>query len=183
MNISSTIFGLAILTAAATQRPARGADLKPETLRAWNQYVRNADVQMQARLEPGRHFLWTDETPERSRRVRKGEILIAPIEESGMRHVPDGLIHHWVGALFIPNGTLESVLAVAHDFDRYKEIYRPKVLDSRLLACGDGRQEYSMVWMNNIVFVNATLQNRYEARDFAVDKQRFLHDNARHQCA
>ena len=173
MKISTTLFGLAILTAAAAPRLAYCAELKPDTLRAWDQYVKNADSQMRARLEPGRQFLWTDETPDRSQRVRKGEILIAPMDESGMRHVPDGLIHHWVGALFIPNATLAGVLAMAHDYDRYKEVYRPKVLDSRLLACGDGRQEYSMVWMNNIVFVSATLQNRYEARDFPVDRQRF----------
>lgn len=173
MKISTTLFGLVILTLAATPRLACGAELKPDTLRAWNQYVRNADSHMHARLEPGRHFLWTDETPDRAERVRKGEILIAPMDGAGMQHVPDGLIHHWVGALFIPNATLEGVLAAAHDYDRYKEVYRPKVLDSRLLACGDGRQEYSMVWMNNIVFVNATLQSRYEARDFAVDPRRW----------
>ena len=173
MKISTPLFGLAILTFATAPRLAYCAELKPETLRAWNQYVRSADSHMHARLEPGRHFLWTDETPDRGERVRKGEILIAPMEGAGMQHVIDGLIHHWVGALFIPNATLAGVLAMAHDYDRYKEIYRPKVLDSRLLACGDDRQEYLMVWMNNIVFVNATLQNRYEARDFAVDQQRF----------
>ncbi|MDR3698126.1 MAG: hypothetical protein P4L56_00740 [Candidatus Sulfopaludibacter sp.] len=166
MKISSALLGLALLTGA------QGAELKPETLRAWNQYVHDADSAMRARLEPGRHFLWTDEAPDRAARVRKGEILIAPMDGAGMHHVPDGLIHHWVGAMFIPDATLDGVLAVAHDYDRYKDIYRPKVLDSRLLACGDGRQEYSMVWMNNIVFVNATLQSHYEAHDFRVDRQR-----------
>jgi len=173
MKIKSTLFGLALLTVSNTTRLACGAELKPETLRAWEQYVSNADSRMHARLEPGRHFLWTDEAPDRGARVRGGEILVAPVDGSGMQHVPDGLIHHWVGSLFIPKATLAGVLAVAHDYDRYKEIYRPKVLDSRLLACGDRQQEYSMVWMNNIVFVNATLQSRYEARDFAVDPQRW----------
>jgi hypothetical protein len=173
MKTRTVLFALVVLTAAAAVRLARGAELQPETLRAWNQYVGAADSQMHARLQPGRHFLWTDEAPDRAVRLRRGEILVAPVDGSGMRHVPDGLIHHWVGALFIPNATLAGVLAVAHDYGRYKEIYRPKVLDSSLLACGDGRQEYSMLWMNNVLFVNAALQSRYEARDFPVDGQRW----------
>jgi len=160
MKIASALLGVAMLTAA------QGAELNPQTVRAWNQYVREADAAMRARLEPGRHFLWTDQAPDRAERVRKGEILIAPVDGAGMHHVPDGLIHHWVGAMFIPGATLQGVLAVAHDYARYKEIYKPKVLDSTLLACGDSRQEYSMLWMNNVLFVNAALQSRYEARDF-----------------
>jgi hypothetical protein len=167
MKIASALLGLALLTGA------RGAELKPETLRAWNQYVHDADSAMRARLAPDRHFLWIDETPDRAERVRKGEILIAPVDGAGMHHVPDGLIHHWVGAMFIPDATLDGVLAVAHDYGRYKEIYKPKVLDSRLLACGDSRQEYSMLWMNNVLFVNAALQSRYEARDFPAGPHRW----------
>ncbi len=167
MKFSSALLGLALLTAV------QGAELKPETVRAWNQYVHDADSAMHARLSPGRHFLWTDEAPDRAERVRKGEILVAPVDGAGMHHVPDGLIHHWVGAMFIPGATLDGVLAVAHDFGRYKEIYKPKVLDSRLLAGGDSRQEYSMLWMNNVLFVNAALESRYEARDFAAGPHRW----------
>ena len=85
----------------------------------------------------------------------------------------DGLIHHWVGALFIPDATLESVLSVAHDYDHYKEMFRPKVVDSKLLACEDGHQKYSVLWLNNVLFVNAALQSQYEARDFPVDQRRW----------
>ena len=85
----------------------------------------------------------------------------------------DGLIHHWVGALFIPDATLESVLSVAHDYDHYQEMFRPKVVDSKLLACEDGQQKYSVLWLNNVLFVNAALKSQYEARDFPVDQRRW----------
>jgi hypothetical protein len=150
-----------------------GAELRPETLQAWNEYVRSADSRMGARLDPGHQFLWTDESPERSARLRRGEILVEAMTGSGTRRVPDGLIHHWVGALFIPDATLESVLAVAHDYDHYKDIYGPKVVDSKLLACGNGQQKYSMLWLNNVLFVNAALRTQYEARDFQVDQRRW----------
>jgi hypothetical protein len=170
MKRTGLLLGLAI----AAIRPSSAAELKPETLRAWNQYVHMAEARMQARLESGRQFLWTDEEPTRGVRVRRGEILAAPLEAAGIQPVPGGLIHHWIGALFVPNARLADVLAVVHDYARYKEIYRPRVLDSRLLACADGRQEYSMIWMNNVLFENVALETRYEAGDFAVDQRRWF---------
>jgi hypothetical protein len=167
------LFGLVVVMVAGAPRMTRGAELKPETMQAWNQYVLSADSRMRERLGPGHQFLWSDESPDRSARLRRGEILIAPMTGSGTRRVPDGLIHHWVGALFIPDATLESVLSVAHDYDHYKEMFRPKVVESKLLACGDGQQEYSVLWLNNILFVNAALRSQYEARDFPVDQGRW----------
>jgi hypothetical protein len=74
--------------------------------------------------------------------------------------------------LFIPDATLESVLSVAHDYDHYKEMFRPKVVESKLLECGDGQQRYSVLWLNNVLFVNVALKSQYEARDFRVDQWR-----------
>ena len=173
MNRMIPLFGAALLMAAVEPRLAVGAELKPETVRAWEHYVAKADARMHARLQSGEPFLWTDEAPGRRERIRRGEILVSPVGANGVQRVPEGLIHHWVGALFLPHATLAGVLSVAHDYDRYKSYYGPKVLDSRLLACGAGHQQYSMLWMNNVLFVNAALQSRYDARDFAVDERRW----------
>lgn len=134
MKTVNFFLGLVAVMVAPAPRLIHGAELKPETLQAWNQYVRSADSRMGERLDPGHQFLWTDESPDRSARLRLGEILVEPMARSGTRRAPDGLIHHWVGALFIPDATLESVLDVAHDYDHYKDIYRPKVVDSKLLT-------------------------------------------------
>jgi hypothetical protein len=172
MKKANFLFGLVAVMVVGAPRLTRGAELKPETMLAWNQYVLSADSHMHERLDPGHQFLWTDESPDRSARLRRGEILVAPMTGLGTRRVPDGLIHHWVGALFIPDATLESVLSVAHDYDHYKEMFRPKVVDSKLIACEDGQQKYSVLWLNNVLFVNAALKSQYEARDFPVDQRR-----------
>ena len=52
-------------------------------------------------------------------------------------------------------------------------MFRPKVVDSKLLACKDGQQKYSVLWLNNVLFVNAALRSQYEARDFPVDQRRW----------
>ena len=70
-------------------------------------------------------------------------------------------------------GHLESVLSVAHDYNHYKVTFRPKVVDSRLLACEDGQQKYSVLWLNNVLFVNAALKSEYEAHDFPVGQRRW----------
>jgi hypothetical protein len=84
---------------------------------------------MRERLDPGHQFLWTDESPERSARLRRDEILIEPMTGPGPRHVPDGLIHHWVGALFIPHTTLENVLAVVRVLEQNLGHYSDLLLE------------------------------------------------------
>lgn len=167
MTTRNLVFGVVAVAAAA-----QAAELKLETLDAWNDYVHAAEARMRTRLDAGHSFLWTDEVEGRAARLRQGEILVAPLLGSGSHHVPDGLIHHWVGAMFIPNATLDSVAAVTHDYDHYKEYYRPKVVESRLLACENGRQKYSLLWLNNVLFVNVALVSEYEARDYRVDAHR-----------
>ena len=48
--------------------------------------------------------------------------------------VPHGLIHDWIGAVFISGTTVKDALALVQDYDEHKHIYRPEVIDSRLIA-------------------------------------------------
>ena len=103
-------------------RPPQQAQLKCTrliavgiSLRAWETYIQNADARMQARLFAREPCLWTDEASERSRHLRRGQILVAPIAGEGALPVPEGLIHNWLRPAFIPRATLKNVLAVLHD--------------------------------------------------------------------
>ncbi len=51
-------------------------------------------------------------------RVRAGETVVSPIGSQNPKRVPSGLIHDWVGAVFIPNATLQDVLRVIRDYAR-----------------------------------------------------------------
>ena len=61
------------------------AELKPETLNAWEDYLQTANSHMKERLHRGAHFLWLDESPDRRQQVRSGEILAAPFDEGDMK--------------------------------------------------------------------------------------------------
>jgi hypothetical protein len=164
---------LVIALAATCAAPvARTAELQAGTLAAWQAYLKQSDVHMQERIEGRAPFLWMDESPDRAARVRRGEAVIAPVAGHGTEGVPDGLVHHWVGAVFIPGATIDGLLAVVHDYDGYQEVYRPTVISSRTLACADTRQEFQMVWQRKILMVTAAVVGRYQARDVKLDSNR-----------
>jgi hypothetical protein len=48
--------------------------------------------------------------------------------------VPDGLIHDWIGAAFIPDASLEEIFALIQDDNNHKNIYKPEVIDSKLIS-------------------------------------------------
>ena len=151
------VFGLALAPAL------HAAELKPETLSAWDRYVQSADAAMQARLRPGNPFLWVDEAPDRRQQLRAGEILVTGIGEHNPKKVSAGLIHHWIGAAFFPNARLDEVLAVVRDYTHYKDYYNPTVVDSRSIRQTPGEDRFSVVLMNKAVFLKTALESEYES--------------------
>jgi len=171
MNAAKLTIQLTLL--AAGMPGVLGAiELQPDTLKAWTDYIRVADSNLQARLDSHQPFLWTDQAPDRCARLQRGEILVAPATGHGTRNVPGGLIHDWLGATFIPNTTLEALLAVVHDYGRYKDYYKPVVADSQVLACTQADQRFSMVWQHRVLLVSAAIEGQYQARDVALDARR-----------
>jgi hypothetical protein len=112
---------------------SNAAELKPETLQAWDAYVRAAKLRMEERASGHVPFLWVDEDRSLAPRLRAGEIPVEPVDGESPHTVPHGLIHDWVGAVFVPKAKLDNVLGVLGDYERYKDIYRPLVVKSRLL--------------------------------------------------
>lgn len=152
---------------------ANAAELQPKTLRAWEDYVRTADAEMEKRLAPGGHFLWLDENPGRLAKVRSGEIVVAPAGPHIPKRVPGGLVHDWIGAAFIPRTTIRGVLGIVRDYVRYSDFYRPTVLDSKTIAHGDMDDRFSMLLMNKALFLKTALEGDYETTYFQVDHRRY----------
>jgi len=128
-----------VITALAAL-PAQAARLKPETVAAFDRYIGATEQRMADDLQEGR-FLIVDRLPETARqetyaRLRQGQIHIQRLhtqQDGKTIQVPDGLIHHWVGAAFIPGASVPQILAVLEDYDNHKNVYKPDVRQSKLL--------------------------------------------------
>jgi len=168
---TKTFLALA-LAASGCAAQASPVYLQPETVHAWEAYLRGADARMQARLSSGKPFMWIDEAPDRRSRVRRGEIVIEPLVSRGAQTVPNGLVHHWIGTVFIPSSTLESLQNVVHDYGRYKEIYKPVVMDAHSVPTSTEGEEFSMTFQRHVLFVTAALQARYRVHDFDINAHR-----------
>jgi hypothetical protein len=114
----------AILFALLSVTLSSAAELKQNTLQAWDDYIRNVNMSVAERNADSRPFLWVDESPETQRRARSGEFVITSRDP---RKVPQGLIHHWVGVMFIPNTSLDQVMRVLNSYDRYSEMFKPLI--------------------------------------------------------
>jgi hypothetical protein len=142
---------------------AAGVELQPETITAWNRYIEQAKARMNSRLDARNHFLWIDEKPDRARRVRKGEILVAPVVGNGRTEVPYGLIHDWIGAAFFPETTIEKVFDTTDEYACYKDFYKPMVIDSKLLARNGTESSFSMRWLKKALFVTSVMDAEYKS--------------------
>jgi len=108
--------------------------LTQETLKAFLSYIRDAEAAMEATLDGSAPFLWSDENADRARHVRKGDTLAQLWLGQSPVRVSNGLIHDWIGAAFIHDTTVEKALDLVQDYDNHKNIYKPEVMDSRLIS-------------------------------------------------
>ena len=164
------LVGVMCISLLVAPAASEGAELKEQTLNAWDAYIQTANAEMDHRLQGP--FLWVDEVPDRIQQVRAGNVLVSSVGQHNPKGVPSGLIHDWMGAAFIPNATLEDVLSVARDYARYKEIYKPTVVDSKSLSSTGLCDKYSMLLANKQVVASTALDTEYEACYHRVDQRR-----------
>jgi hypothetical protein len=160
---------LAVLLLTST---ANAASLKPETVAAWDDYVATTKAALVQRIRPGGCYLWTFEKADRAAQVRTGQIVVAPAPGPNPKKVPGGLIHHWMGAIFLPGLTIEQVLEVTRDYDRYKDYYQPAVTESKTVARDDANDQFSMRMVNKMFFVTTALDAEYESIHVRLDEHR-----------
>ena len=108
--------------------------LKPKTLQAFDDYIRKAEDDMQPSLSGASAFLWSDQNSERSQQVKQGRIVAQLWAGDSPVKIPNGLIHDWVGAAFVPDVTVGQVLALVQNYDNHCKIYNPDVMASKLVS-------------------------------------------------
>src|SRR6185312_348712 len=128
------VFSTLLLTAALVSE-ASAAELKQKTNSAFDRYVAATEARFTNELRPGGTFLYIDGMNPDARQqaydqLKRVEILVEKLETKApgvSADVPDGIVHHWVGLIFIPGATLAKTLPIVKDYDRRAELYKPDV--------------------------------------------------------
>jgi putative flippase GtrA len=117
------------------------AELQPQTVAAWQQYERVVNERHRTATEQAQpyfaHDAYRRDANWRSRVLKGGiEMFQAEVPRPGAGNldVPDGKIHHWVGAMFVPGATVQSVLDrvrqnAGRESDGYKDVVASRLIE------------------------------------------------------
>jgi hypothetical protein len=147
--------------------------LKPRTLQAFETYIRDAEAAMEPTLRGERPFLWSDTRSEIAQQISKGEVVAEFWSGHGPIEVPNGLIHDWIGAVFAPQATVEATLARVQDYDNHKNIYKPEVMDSKLVS-HDGNDFQIFLRLLKKKIITVVLDTDHEVHYLPVDTTRWF---------
>ena len=140
----------AILLATATLYSAvagsvQGAEPEPaklhaNTLAAFDRYVKLTDARNTEGLGRATNLLWIDQLPTADRAeayaaLKRGEVRMKKLEtRDGGKEIacPAGIIHHWVGVIFVPGAKVNDVLGMLEDYDKHYIYFGPDVERSKI---------------------------------------------------
>lgn len=185
-NYASRIFAV-ILCLFTFRIPATAADLKQKTTDAFDKYVAVTEARMAGELKPGEKFLYPDhlaplpseEMRDAYNRLKGGEILVERQEtklDGKDVGVPDGMVHHWVGLVFIPGANLAQTLAVVRDYDHRAELYKPEVTAAHVISHQDDDYKIFMRLYQKR-FTTVAFNTEYAIHWGRVDEKRLYSDS------
>jgi len=163
---------LVLLTCVLAMAQSLAAfDLKQKTREAYDRYLVLAEKKVDAE-QNGPNFFWGDVTP-RDDELKQGGIVI---EKASLAHtkdakVPDGLVHHWSGFVFVPDTNLDKVLSFLEDYDHHQEFYKPEVARSKLLH-RDGDHFVAYLRFAKKKIITVVLNTEHDAHYYKLDSTR-----------
>lgn len=180
-RLQTCLAGLQTCLVLATFAVLSGAtvsasELRPATAAAFDRYVEAAERRMSGEVKSPTTFLWLD-TLDAARqrdvvaRLRRGEVVTERLRPTEKIDVPDGLVHHWVGIVFIPSVHVRDAVRLMQDYDRHATLFAPNVVQSKILEHqGDRFRVFLRFYMKKVVGV--TLNTENEAQFVAVAPDR-----------
>jgi len=152
--------------------------LKPETIQAFDHYVEVSEQRMSSELHSGRFLRVDDLTPNLRdpdyARLKNGEVVterLRTLDQGRSLSVPGGLVHHWMGTVFIPRVTLARTLAFLENYDEQYKFYAPEVQQSRLIE-RDGNHFRVFLRLRKTRVVTVILNTEYDVRYVALASDR-----------
>ena len=167
MTTFSSRRGLVFVLLFLLATPVVAADLEERTVAAFDRYVRETERRLDARDQP---FLWVDSLPAAKKKkaldsLRQGGLVIEPLKTKANGRdidIDDGLVHHWVGVVFVRGKTVAQAVSLLQDYDRHQDIYKPNVARSKTRSRdGDRLKLYLRFYMKK--FLTVVVNSEHEA--------------------
>lgn len=157
---------------AAATVPELPDSLSPATIAAWQDYERRVDERYNRLAGSGDAFFVLDEfkrEPGWRQRALNGRVslmqLTAPAPGADEPPVPNGRVHHWVGAVFVPGTTLDAVLRhLGENAGRESESYEEVIASKLLSREGDRIRVYMKLKREKIITVTYNTEHLVETR-------------------
>ena len=165
MFSGSKLSSLCVLLVGATFA-SQAAELKPEAARAWDAFVEAKQAQLQCNLPR------LPESPEAAQ-LRNGSILVRPASAKATIGIPSGLIHEWVGEVFIPGISIEQALEKIRSYEDYPKYFKSSVGEAKLLDRQGGQDRYSLTLIQDVLRIRSGLLGEYVSEYHPVDPERF----------
>jgi hypothetical protein len=150
---------------------AWSADLSGKTLAAFKNYMFRTERELNPRLSDPNAPLWGEASSTLLARIRNGEIPVEALNGGHPIDVPGGLVHDWIGGVFIPGARLQDTVRLLQDYNRHAQIYQPEVLASKLIR-RDGDHFLTYLRLKKKKVLTVVLNTEYDIRWKSVGPRR-----------
>ena len=180
-------WSLALPPSVPAMPPVPPTELKKNTLDTFQKYVDLTERRIGEEERTLKNFLWVDGQPEPARtqlyqQLRNGQLVLQKMQtlDDGQEiKIKDGLIHHWLGVMFIPGAKMEQATAVTMDYDNHFITYKPDVARSKLIS-RNGNDMRMMLRFSKKKVILVVVEVEQDVHFTPVDAQRaFLHAYSR----
>ena len=155
------------------------AELKPATAAAFERYARLTEQRIQGEVTRTNGFLWIDALPQNRRAevangLKQGGVIVERLRtRDGAQDidVPDGLIHHWVGTVFVPNASVGQAVALMQDYNNHSKYFAPAIARSKLVERNGERFRVALRFhVKKVITVTMDTDNEAEFFHPAADR-------------
>jgi len=157
--------------------PALASTLQKQTAEAFSLYTSRVERELDKRASGELPFLRIEESPDSLSRIKRGETVIKPLNKEDK--TPDGIIHDWVGSIFIPQSNLDEIIGILTDYESHKLVF-DEVIDSRLIRkSGNQLESYLRFKKKEILTVVTDTWYRAEHRYYPGKKAHLISRSTR----